>query len=283
MRYLPNLVLATAALFAGAPPAIGRPFTVRVARIDDNRVVALPKAPQPFFSNLNPPGLVLTLYASGPMARVAVSFGKVKVAVARDNRGDVLRLAPASTGDFPMPTPGSRMHKIQRQPAGFGGHAPRGFDVPLALTQPPRRAQRIAVLRGSFRVIAGGKLHSITLKPQLLIGKRVNSPLLAKAGLHIKILKSMPAGIFLFGGSGGQSLILSISGHKAALEKVKVLSASGKSICTGDISNGQKKGAKISAYQLTHPLRAGDKLVLAVATGQKAIKVPFAFRNLTLP
>jgi hypothetical protein len=281
MGFSYSRLIVAGVLFAGVSGASAARIAVKIARVDDNRVYSSPGAAQPMF-NSNPPGLTITLHAFGPMANSAASYGKLTLTAARDNLGDVLRIASPSSGGFPMPGQSKGRHKIQRQPAGFGGPAPSGFDVPLHLTEPPRKALRITLLQGSFRVTAGGRLNTVTINPMASMGRSIHSPTLAKAGLQIKILKAMPMGGFM-PGPGNQSLILAIGGNKTALEKVKILNTSGSSIFAGFTSSSDQNGAKISSYQLKRPLKAGDKVNLIVAVGQKMITVPFDFRNIKLP
>jgi|GEM_PF-6077256 len=280
MRYFPS-ILAAGMTLAGVSLASAAPIAVKIARVDDNRVYSSPGAAQPMF-NSNPPGLTITLHAFGPMANSAASYGKLTLTAARDNLGDVLRIASPSSGSFPMPGQSKGRHKIQRQPAGFGGPVPSGFDVPLHLTEPPRKALRITLLQGSFRVTAGGRLNTVAINPMTSMGQSIHSPTLTKAGLQIKMLKAMPMGGFM-PGPANQSLILAIGGNKTALERVKMLNASGSSIFAGFTSSSDQNGAKISSYQLKRPLKAGDKVELIVATGQKTLVVPFDFRNIKLP
>lgn len=282
MRYVSSL-LAAGVVLAGATIAAAGPIGVTVVRVDDNRVASAPGSQQPMF-NVNPAGLTITLHASGPMTNSAVSYGQLVLTAARDNRGDRLRIASAAPGGFSMPGQGNGngMHKIQRQPAGFGGPAPSGFDVPLHLTEPLRKAMRITILRGSFQVVAGGTLHTVAIDPMKFMGKQIQSPVLSKAGLRIKVLKSMPTGGFM-PGQDNQSLVLAISGNATALGKVKIVSAAGHSIFAGFSSSMNQHAVKMVSYQLKRPLKAGDRAKLMVATGQKTISVPFKFRNIKLP
>lgn len=282
MRYVPSLLVAGVVL-AGATVATAGPIGVTIVRVDDNRVASAPGYQQPMF-NASPAGLTITLHASGLMADSAVSYGKLKLTAAGDNRGERLRIAAAAPGGFFMPGRGNGpgMHKIQRQPAGFGGPTPSGFDVALRLTEPMRKATRITILRGSFRVVAGGTLHTVAIDPFKSLGKDIQMSVLSKAGLRIRVLKSMPTGGFM-PGQDNQSLVLAVSGNVTALDKVKIVSASGHNIFAGFSSSLKQHGVKMISYQLKRPLKAGDRAKLVVATGQKTITVPFKFGNIKLP
>lgn len=278
MRYFPSILVAGVLMGVVSFASAGA-IVVKVSRVDDNRLAIAPGAARPVF-NPNPPGLTVTLHVSGAVVRSAVSYGKVMLTECRDNLGDKLRIVSSSPPGFPAPSGANAMIPIQRQPAGFGP-ASTGFDVPLQLTEVPRKATRITVLNGSFLVVAGGKLNTISIKPMKLLGKAVQSPVLDKAGLHIAVLKSMPAGMFDPG--TGPSLLLKISGKTQALRKVRILNAAGANLFNGFIGSIMQNGAKFASYQIKRPLKAGDKVMLNVMVGQREIKVPFGFQNIKLP
>ncbi len=279
--YFSYLFLAVSFLLTGVTPAASGSIVLKVARIADVRVLTVPNIPQQPMFNPNQPGLTVTLHASGAMADSAVGYGKLTLTKGRDNLGDPLRIAPPSPTDFPAPSGANGMVNIQRQPAGFGP-ASAGFDVPLHLTDVPRRAMQIAVLRGSFLVIAGGKLRTVGINLMKSRGHEIKSPVLAKAGLQIRLLKTVPAGTFM-PGRADRWVILAIKGQSAALRKVKVVNASGGDISARFTTSSEHKGVHIKSYKVRRPFKAGDKVELIVATGQKTIEVPFDFHNIKLP
>ena len=225
-------------------------------------------------------GLDITLQVSGRTAGNAASFGRLSIS-GMDNLGGALRLLSASVGGQPIDAGDKAMHAIHRDAIGRPA-PPKWFDISLRLTELPRQATVIRWLKGSFQMIAGGKLNKVLVNPQMSLGKNVASPVLNKARLQIKILRSIPAGAYA-PGPADDYLILAIRGNKLALEKVKLLSSSNRDIAKGFTFNGQGEGTLTSAYQLKRPLKAGDKVELIVATGQKAATVPFNFRDIKLP
>ncbi len=279
MRYIVIAMLATMFTVASPCHAQAAISTVVVSRIDDTRVYVSPGVPQPMFPGKHA-GLNITLQVTGRAAGNATSFGRLSVS-GMDNLGGALRLLSASVGGQPIEAGDKAMHEIHRDAIGRPV-PPKWFDISLHLTPPPRQAAVIRLLKGNFQMIAGGKLNKVLVNPQKSLGKSIMSPVLNKAGLHIKILRSVPAGAYA-PGPADDFLILAIRGNKLALKKVKLLSSSNRDVAKGFTFNSQGEGVLTSAYQLKRPLRAGDKVELIVAVGQKTRTVPFDFRNIRLP
>jgi hypothetical protein len=278
MRYIIAVVVA---MFAVVAPCHAQTVASKVviSRMDDNRVYVAPGVPQPMFPGKHA-GLNITLQVAGRTAGNATSFGRLSIS-GMDNLGGALRLLSASVGGQPIDPGDKAMHEIHRDAIGRPA-PPKWFDISLRLSEPPRRATVIRRLKGSFQIIAGGKLNQVLVNPRASLGKSITSPVLRKAGLQIKILRSVPAGAYA-PGPADDYLILAIRGSKLALEKVKLLNSSNRDIAKGFTFNSQGGGTLTSAYQLKRPLKAGDKVELIVATGQKTLTVPFDFRNIKLP
>lgn len=277
-RFSSGLIAAGIAI-AVASVASAAPAAVKITRVVDKRVYVAPNTPPPVFPG-NPAGLTIVIHVGGRAGDAASYYGGLSVGEIEANRGNALRLRSSDVGGLAIDRGNKAMHKILR--GNLGGPATKGFDVRLHFTEPRRKATRIKEIKGSFRVITGGRLHTVAVNPLASMGQSIHSPALTKAALRIKILKAMPMGSFM-PGSANQSLILAVGGHKTALEKVRILSASGGNIFAGFTSSSDRGGTTISSYQLKRPLKAGDKVELIVATGQKTLTVPFDFRNIKLP
>ena len=271
---LPVFCMASAVCAAAGPPV-----RVVLARVADHRAYAAPGVTQPMFPGESP-GLRVTLQVQGEPAAVATSLGVVRVA-ATDNLGGVLKEKFANVGGGPIYPRDKGMHRIHFDSAGRA-HRPRWFDVVLRLSEPPRAATAIVNLRGSFRVVGGGKLEDVTLDPLQTRGKEVNSAVLKKAGLKIWVLKSAIHGAYV-PGPAKKYLILYITGHELDLKKVEAQNASGRSMLTGLFFDSSSHNTLITAYQLRRPFAAGDRVKLRVALGQKIVRIPFDFATVALP
>ena len=244
---------------------------VKIVRIVDKRVYTAPGAPKPPFENPSATrrGLTVTIHVSGPLANGAASYGRLAVTQAVANHGGALKVVSTKPLGFSTSvSPG--MYKISHQ--AFGGPPPKGFNVSLTLSNPPRRATMITALRGHFVMVAGGARHVVELVP-VASGRPVKNAILAAAKLHL---------IFLKKGASGTSLKLKITGDQNSLAHVSVVNAAGQPISTF-VSTLQIHGGIVREFQLRRAIKAGDRVRLLVYTGLKQISVPFNFRNVRLP
>lgn len=255
------------------------PVRVVLARVADHRVYVSPGVVQPMFPGASS-GLRVTLQMQGQPAAVATSLGVVRVS-AEDNLGGALQEVFASVGAEPIDPSDHEMHRIHFDSAGRT-LKPKWFDVTLRFSEPPRAATAIVNLKGSFRVMAGGKLANVMFDPLKIRGKEVKSSILKQADLKIWVLKSAIHGAYI-PGPANRFLMLYTTGHKLALKKVKVANALGQSLLQGWVYYSSSRGTQIAGYKLTRPLVRSDRVTLVISLGQKAITVPFDFAKIALP
>ncbi|MHB1767372.1 MAG: hypothetical protein ACYCUV_05915 [Phycisphaerae bacterium] len=275
------IIAMGAAMFAVVAPCHAQTATSKViiSRIDDSRVYVASGVPQPMFPGKHA-GLNITLQVSGRTAGNAASFGRLSIS-AVDNLGGALRLLSASVGGQPIDAGDKAMHEIHRDAIGRPA-PPKWFDISLHVAEPPRKANALVVLKGSFQLIAGGRNAVVPVNPIKSLGKYILSPVLKRAGLDVRVLKSVPAGAYA-PGPASRFLILAVRGNKTAMQKVKTEDSFGGGIGKGLRFTSVMKHTMVACYQLKRPFKAGDKVELIVATGQKTIKVPFDFHNIKLP
>ena len=245
---------------------------VKIVRIVEKRVYTAPGAPKPPFENPSATrrGLTVTIHVSGPLANGAASYGRLAVTQAVANHGGALKVISTRPPPGLSSSASHGMYRISHQ--AFGGPPPKGFNVVLTLSNPPRRATMITALRGHFVMVAGGARHVVELVP-VASGRPVKNAILAAAKLHL---------IFLKKGASGTSLKLKITGDQNSLAHLSVVNAAGQPISTF-VSTFQIHGGIVREFQLRRAIKAGDRVRLLVYTGLKQISVPFNFRNVRLP
>ncbi|MGC8559799.1 MAG: hypothetical protein ACP5O1_03885 [Phycisphaerae bacterium] len=187
-----------------------------------------------------------------------------------------MKLMSVNVGGLSFGTHSQRLHRIYR-----GSGELHGFNITIHLTEPRRAARQISILQGSFRALVGGTPTVVRVHPYKLLGQNLNSPVLTKAGLRIRLLAHRPFGAIFAPKKG---VFLSISGRTHSLWKVKILNAKQKSIASGStVIESHHGGREVQAYGTKRVLRPTDTLMLIIMVGQKEISIPVKFRNIKLP
>ena len=162
------------------------------------------------------------------------------------------------------------------------GSRDRELLIEIGLALPPRKAIRIARLRGELTLMRGGEIREITIAnlPDLL-GKSIDDPALTAAGLEVSIMHvgQNPAD------EDKSTLKLKLKGHPVAFSKAEVSDADGKSASSGS----EQRAPRLAdtelemSFQLKEPLNNAMVLKLYVIVGQEAVRVPFDLKDIALP
>jgi hypothetical protein len=237
--------------------------------------------------NLTPPGqkppqffmgsdMTITLKLSGPEMKDATEYRPPQVTAATDDTGASLIEKNLSGGNM--------FQTIQRMEFGFDEKGKKtepstDVDVDVQLKLPARTAKKLALVKGTIALRAGGEKKTVTVKnPKLLFGKPIEDPALAAANLKVKVLDPKTARGF----GGANTLGLEVTGDLTPLKSIDVLDAAGKKVNFGHSSFGANN---VSTYQvdLQQPLDEKMTLNLNLVIGQKVIDVPFELKDVALP
>jgi hypothetical protein len=146
--------------------------------------------------------------------------------------------------------------------------------VRVNLSLSPRRARRIAALKGEIRLTIGTDKTTVKVPGAMeLRGKPVHEPKLAQAGLSIQVGEQ---------GSHLKKLSLLVSGDGANEVETAVVDDAGKPI-SGSGSAGVGENYQAPSWELARPLRASDALLLTFPTRLSEVKVPFDLTDINLP
>lgn len=156
-----------------------------------------------------------------------------------------------------------------------------GFPVALDFSPPLQPVQRIAMLQGSFVVIAGGSVRTFWIKNvQNLLGKDVISAQLMRIGIrvHIKKLLQRP------NGKPEKLLWLKLVGRSDLISAAVVqdLRGAGKGAGQSQIVVHSSHSLLVGV-PLYKPLSAFSVIKLKLRVDEKRFRVPFALKNLLLP
>ncbi len=216
-------------------------------------------------------GVVVTVRIEGEQAKGATHYGQIKITEAVDDTGKSLKPSEdrASFAGEDGFTEITRMR--------MGDEKPRNMEtkIDLRLEVPARNATKIARLKGSFQVKAGGQEKVVSVpKVKALLGQSLKDPALAAAKLQIKLAKAGEPG-------GEPTLTMEVTGPIAAIQNADVLDAKG-----AKVNNGySKSGGETTTYALTleRPLDDTMTLKLSLIVGQKIVDVPLDLKDIPLP
>jgi len=261
----------SAVLLAGAPagdaPAAG--VKVTPVSIEERRSKQLVKT-RTFGM---PPELTLALHVTGPAAAKAKRAGHVRITKALDDKGNSLLPKKRSFG--------SRMRDGYKTVNEYMRHGVKdGFKLDLSLAQSQRAATKISSLTGSFKLLTGEKVADGTIPDvKSLEGKDAAHPVLAAAGLKVKIVKA--SGGFMGGGPRAISYVP--GGNTDALVDVELVDSAGKEIQSSSGSVRMGSGPRTYHVEAMGKLPPKAGLKLKVLTGAKSTTVPLELKDIPLP
>lgn len=270
------MVLSSAGAASAAPDApIDTTVTAKPTEIVETRIEKLIKDDRMFSSEHS--GVAVKLRIAGAAVNNAAAYGKLKLTEAIDDTGADLRPKPAAKMvAFGGAGDGDRFTEIHRFGMREDDKSRESFDMSIDLVLPARKATRIVSLKGTFEVQAGGQEKLVTVaNPKSLTGKSIDDPVLKSAGLTVQIESPKGAG-------GTNSLPLKVKGNSAAIKKVEIVDAAGKSISDQSMSMGTGD-ERTTTYTLNKPLDDTITLKIHVLAGLKNVNVPFDLKNLALP
>lgn len=259
-----------------AAPTAGEQVTIAPISISETRSKNLVGEESGFGDRS---GIELVIRVQGDSLKGATSFGKLKVADAKDDTGTDLKVKErpmfGNDDDF-KPIQSGMLGMLQKK-------GEKGFRVKLDLGVAARKAMKISLVKGEFQVLAGGKEATVTAKSLPgMKGKTITDPKLKEAGVEITVVDPKKAGGMFFGGSGPNSLALKMTGTLTAIQEVEVLDKAGKSATSGHMSSGSDNEQTVS-YDLKQPLDDTMTLQIKLLIGQKAVTVPFEVKDVELP
>lgn len=234
--------------------------------------------------------LVVTIHIEGDEINDAASYGKVTFTKAVDDAETDLTKKEKKRGGF-FSFGGSDDDKWtsiseQKKFKAFGDEEKmkelKGFDVELVLQPSARKATKIAVLSGSFPVLAGGEAKTVKATGlKSMIGKSIEDPALKEAGLAARIIDPKKEKGF-FGGVGDDMFAMELKGNLNAVQGFDVVDKSGESVSYGHSSMGEDE-KKNYWFNLQKPLDDEFILQIDLMVGLKEMTVPFELKDLKLP
>ncbi len=288
------------ALLARAGPPETRPETgavkVTVTQVEDERILVRVPLSDRIRGGLSP-HLGVDLMLQGDGVRNASRTSAVVLVEAVDDLGNSLIRSDAEfaealahpvdhrgnqlmskTIDYGMPEtrPSEELRAIRW--ASDNDEAEAIVRPGISLKSPIRRATKIARIRGSVRIMAGGQRTTVDI-PNLpaLIGHAINHPVLKQAGLRIKLTTEGNEAAD-HSKSALTTFNLEVTGDMAQIRKVRVFE--GKDDVTAWNPNVGDNTWSISLHQ---PLTQTMVMRLDVVYGQKLIKIPVELNDVPLP
>lgn len=257
-----------------AAAGAAEPVSVKVTQVKETRTKTLEgESPMSVFD-----GLSVTLLVKGDAVRNALKYGMLKLADAKFDSGDALKRKQSFGGD-------SDFESIQ-SPMQFGPNGEEKkekdkaeFPLTLEFKVSPRKATKIAALKGEFQVLAGGTEKIIEVrKPADMLGKAIDDPALKDAKLDITIVKPKKGG--MFGGDDG--ITLSFKGNADSIKDVEWLDGENESRSMGSMTT--REGETVTTnYMLNGKPADVAVLKIHVMVGQKKVTVPFDLKDIELP
>lgn len=213
-------------------------------------------------------GLTIEVRLQGEAVAQATKVGNVKITKAVDNLGK--SLARESHSAF-----NDRMEVIDRDSRFGPKRADDETHVSLSLKPSARAALQIAVLEGTvtLSVTKVAKVEISGKELNNLIGKKIESPVLANAGISVEVSKV---------NSGGSLITMKVVDKKELLSDMDVIGADGGSLKEGHASGGFG-GVTTTELFGSEGFSDDAKLVLSVETDRQDLQVPFKLENLPLP
>ena len=257
------------ACFVAALPADAK-VQVKPMRVEETRVKNIQPPAANTFAGF-PESLTVTVHLEGPELNGPATVAKVDVTQATDDTGKSLQHAERFPGLTPPPAPPLPGEKKEQ-----------GLSVTIPLETSARKASRIAVLKGSIQLHAGGQAKTVVAgKVKALLGKSVTDPALTAAKVNVKVIDPKASGAG-FAPPNGDSLTVEVSGDTAALEKVEIDDASGQDVSNGGFSS-ESNGKKQIGVSMNAPLTDATTLKLHLIVGQKLLTVPLDLKDVPLP
>jgi len=214
-------------------------------------------------------GLSMTLRLNGDIADPH-GIRQVHITECRDNLGTDL-----SQPEFPIPSfisaEGGRLSRV------------------LNVSQAPRRAEKISVLKGEALVCVGGKTETLTFdRLKSRMGTKLSNPLLIQTGLEVYVgrVSMVPATMpFTMPATFARQLerygvrISQLPG--VGISEVRLLDADGSVKYRTSSMTGTKQGLVFSLNRQT--ITDAVTLQIDVYTGAELRTVPFELRDIELP
>jgi hypothetical protein len=215
-----------------------------------------------------PSELKVTLNVVGDTAAKASRCGRVKIDQAEDDTGQNLvkaEPAPLRRGRESLET----IDEWKRRGVA------NGFSLELHLVPASRQAAKIARIDGAFVIMVGGRPVEATIKNAAsLVGKEVESPALAAAGIKIKITDQTEA---------GRQIAFVVEENEDAVLDADLVDEAGKVIKSVKGWSRMGDGPTINTLAAQGKLPENAGLKVNFASGAKVLTVPIALRDVALP
>ncbi len=263
-------VSAVALILGCVAPVYGAP-KVKITPVEVTETRAKQFAKTKFPSNTQ---LKLLVHVEGDGINDAASFGNVQISEATDNAKGNMKpkkkfVSSSGRNDFKSIRSGMLgMLQVKDE---------EGFRIHLELEPSLRKATKISRLKGTFQVLAGGEKKTVKVtKLTGLLGESLDDPILAEAGLKVRLLKPKSS-------DRAKTLSVEVKGDQSVLSGTpKLLDDRGKSASDSRWSGGSDK---LQTYHLGLRKSLDDAMTLEInlVIGQKTLTVPFDLRNIELP
>lgn len=294
MRALRSMCATTRTLWAGAATALvlatggesltaAEPPRLRVVRINEMRVrepgaaEAIPAPGQPAAAPAAGPGQMSVVFeASAPGLAAATHWGRVKLAEARLDTGAPLKFHPILMGVDVS----KDCVPVYQPPVPPGARPPAPQDrqwIELGFDLPPRTAKSVTGLSGTVEFLVG-KPEAAVVKQLPLIGRPLEDPLFAKAGLKlVRVAAAKEAQV-----EGATVIAFDLTGDVNKLLEIYAVNARGEDLqADWGIDRGT---AQTKIYVAVDGAGRTDfGLALSVAPEQQVVSIPFKTGVLELP
>lgn len=279
----------------GADPAVEKPAEPVVAgiAIREMRELSSDDKPDPRMPSFSESSRMSLRVTGGGVAE-ATRVTDVRIEEVVDDKGndlmpvsmfprieDLIREARKDDGALAPPADAKARELPREQPITYLSAPPEGRDgimVSFILHQAPRDASSVKRLRGSFVLMTGGKSERLVVrKPVSAMGKKLDDPLLERAGVRLTLTKgdrSLPI---------GDVLRFEAEGNVEALARVRVFGKDGEEI--GQAVPDFEKSGKVGRDEcfLSQPLDDECRVEITVARDLEPVKVNLDLKDIPLP
>lgn len=259
-----GLVFLSSVLSAGGD----EPVSVSLMSISEARFREIKADKKHQFAEQN---LKVTLFLQGPKVAKATHWGHVQLTGARDDTGKQLKIKSG------FKKPDKSYIEINREQMWFFNDNPPkdGIKVELELDPSARSSTKLVAFEGEVKLKSSKKEEVVVDGLESLVGKAIDHPVLASAGLAVSVIKYKPE-------NRSEYIKLKVTGPKEAIDGFSLIDGQGKKVSNSKMWS-ERGGSTVLSLGGNKPLADGAKLKIIAETGKSEVVVPFKLENVDLP